>query len=105
MKFNFLVFQNETILKQVFREGEDPASLDKDYWISRVGEVSTTFTVLKHQSERILYSNGMKVILSLQLSLQLQQSSEYWTDKVKDLNLQLEKQKRTPTKHQAMAYS
>jgi hypothetical protein len=40
----------------------DPQAMDKNYWISRVGE----------------------------LSLQLQTSSEYWSDKVRDLSHQLD---------------
>jgi len=49
----------------------DQPDLDKNYWISRVGE----------------------------LSVQLQQSSEYWSDKVRDLQGQLE----TKTKAQPLA--
>lgn len=47
--------------KKVMEDGGDPNSLDKNYWIQRVGE----------------------------LSIQLQQSSEYWSDKVRELSTQL----------------
>ncbi|GFN89840.1 golgin subfamily b member 1-like [Plakobranchus ocellatus] len=54
-----------TAVNKLAEEGgvTDPHSLDKAYWIQRVGE----------------------------LSIQLQQSSEYWSDKVRDLSSQLEK--------------
>ncbi|XP_038069126.1 uncharacterized protein LOC119738342 [Patiria miniata] len=48
----------------------DPNTLDKSYWIQRVGE----------------------------LSLQLQQSSEFWSDKVRDLSAQLGRS-RSPSPH------
>lgn len=72
--------------------------LDKEYWIRRAGEVS------------VMGSNGIGLadiflLLSLlaslslflsQLSVQLQQSSEYWAQKVRELSIDLEKQRQVP---------
>ena len=55
------------------------SSLDKNYWIHRAAEVC----VIPHLS--VLHK-----LFILQLSMQLQQSSTYWSDKVRQLSSQLE---------------
>ena len=41
----------------------------------------------------------MMVCVFLQLSVQLQHSSDYWSQKVRELSIQLEKQQQFPHRH------
>ncbi len=80
------------------KEATDPAHLDKGYWMSRVSEVRQLFQNLfaKHEplNEVLPGTRVYKTPMGLlQLSLQLQQSSEYWSDKVRELNSQLDQEK------------
>ena len=68
-------------------ETESEAALDKEYWIQRAGEVSWGGRWI----ENLLFQNGSS---PLQLSVQLQQSSEYWAQKVRELSIDLEKQRQ-----------
>lgn len=58
----------------------------KEYWIRRAGEVRLCVYVQVSESYLLLHLS-----LSPQLSVQLQQSSEYWTQKVRELSIQLER--------------
>ena len=57
-------------------------SLDKTYWIHRAAEVC-------HRMSVCLYVCCLNLFI-VQLSMQLQQSSAYWSDKVRQLSSQLE---------------
>lgn len=67
--------------------------LDKEFWIRRAGEVGFCRA---NDAGMMCF---VCCVCVLQLSVQLQQSSDYWSQKVRELSIQLEKRQQFDHRH------